>query len=360
MTCRPEVLNLPIKGHRMANERQYSILRQGVDAWNDWRGAHPEARIGLEMVDLHKAKVAGVDFSGARLGGAILDYADLTGANLNDADLTRANLRSARLSRTLLCGAALIGADLQNANIKAADLTTADLTGANLTGANLANANFTQVLLRSTSLVGIDLSTIIGLDTARHEGPSYVSIDTIYRSRGNIPQIFLRGCGVPENFIVYMPSLTGRAFEFYSCFISHSAEDKRFCERLYADLQAKGVRVWYFPEDATWGETVWGEIDRSIKIYDKLVVVCSENSLQSVPVQREIERALNREDKEHKNILFPITLDRYVFDKWEHSRQADVLAKVVGDFTGWEHDALKYEKAFERLLKGLQSASTAR
>ena len=152
-----------------------------------------------------------------------------------------------------------------------------------------------------------------------------------------------------------MRSLTGKAFEFFSCFISHSAKDKRFCERLYADLQAKGVRVWYFPEDAKWGETVWGEIDRSIKAYDKLILVCSKNSLQSEPVVREIERALNREDKDHKNILFPITLDRYVFDTWEHERKADILRKVVSDFSGWDKDAAKYEKAFDRLLKGLQA-----
>jgi hypothetical protein len=92
-------------------------------------------------------------------------------------------------------------------------------------------------------------------------------------------------------------------------------------------------------------------------VYDKLIVVLSENSLQSGPVSREIERALNREDAEHKSILFPITLDRYVFDTWEHERKADVLRKVVGDFSGLDKDAAKYEKAFDKLLKGLQAES---
>jgi TIR domain len=183
------------------------------------------------------------------------------------------------------------------------------------------------------------------------------SVDTIYKSKGNIPEAFLRGCGVPEDMIAYARSLRGKAIDFYSCFISHSAKDKRICERLYADLQAKGVRVWYFPEDAKWGETVWGEIDRSIKIYDKLIVVCSENSLQSGPVNREIERALNREDKEGKGILFPIRIDDYIFDKWEHERKADALRKVVGDFSGWDKDAAKYDKAFDKLLKGLQAGA---
>ena len=157
--------------------------------------------------------------------------------------------------------------------------------------------------------------------------------------------------------ITFVRSIKCSGFDFYSCFISHSAKDIRFCERLYADLQAKGVRTWYFPENAKWGETVWGEINRSIKVYDKLVIVLSENSLDSKPVLREIERVLHREDAEHKIILFPITLDRYMFDTWEHERKADVLRRVVGDFSGWDKDAAKYEKAFEKLVKGLQAGS---
>ena len=32
-------------------------------------------------------------------------------------------------------------------------------------------------------------------------------------------------------------------------------------------------------------------------------------------------------------------------------------AKFVGDFSGWDKDAVKYEKAFDKLLKGLQAES---
>ena len=118
--------------------------------------------------------------------------------------------------------------------------------------------------------------------------------------------------------------------------------------------------MWIFEEDAKYGASVWGEIDRSIKTYDRLVVVCSENSLRSGPVNREIERALIREDKECKGILFPIRIDDYIFNTWEHERKADVLRKVVGDFSGWDKDAAKYDKAFDKLLKGLQAESTRR
>ena len=81
--------------------------------------------------------------------------------------------------------------------------------------------------------------------------------------------------------------------------------------------------------------------------------------LQSEPVLREIERALQREDTEKKSILFPIRIDDYIFEKWEHPRKADVVRKVVGDFTNWK-DRDSYQKAFSRLLRGLKSEKPAK
>jgi hypothetical protein len=111
-------------------------------------------------------------------------------------------------------------------------------------------------------LSGVDLSNSIGLDCVNHWGPSSVGIDTIYRSGGKIPEVFLRGCGVPENFIQYMSSLTAKAFEYYSCFISYSSKDQDFAERLHADLQNKGVRCWFAPEDMKIGDKIRDRIDQ--------------------------------------------------------------------------------------------------
>jgi hypothetical protein len=43
--------------------------------------------------------------------------------------------------------------------------------------------------------VDINLSEILGLESVTHHGPSSVGIDTIYRSKGQIPEIFLRNAG---------------------------------------------------------------------------------------------------------------------------------------------------------------------
>ncbi len=148
--------------------------------------------------------------------------------------------------------------------------------------------------------------------------------------------------------------------KFQSCFLSHSTKDATFCKRLYRDLKARGVACWYFPETAAWGQSVWGEIGRGIQMYDRLLVVCSEHSLTSGPVLRELERALQREDDERRQtgvdhqIVFPITLDSYLFDNWQHPRRADLLAKVIGDFQGAKRRGPKYDAAFAELLKSLQ------
>ncbi len=133
---------------------------------------------------------------------------------------------------------------------------------------------------------------------------------------------------------------------------SVSTKDEESAQRLYADLQARNVRCWKFDENAKWGEPVWGEIDTAIRHYDKLVVICSQHSLESQPAIREIERALQEEDRDHKNVLFPIRIDDYLFDEWEHPRKADVVSKVIGDFRG-ANDLAAYSKAFPLFLDAL-------
>ncbi len=148
----------------------------------------------------------------------------LRGAILRGADLSRARLR----------GATLRGADLSRARLGGADLSRADLIA----------ANFDQAVVGYTVFGDNDLSETKGLETVQHTGPSLIGIDTIYKSKGKIPEIFLRGAGVPDTFIAYISSLTGSAVEFYSHgFISYSTKDQEFADRLYADLQSTRCRT---------------------------------------------------------------------------------------------------------------------
>lgn len=185
-----------------------------------------------------------------------------------------------------------------------------------------------------------------------------MGIDTFYHSKGNIPESLLRGAGIPDDFITYVPSLTARPIEFYKCFISFTETDDEFAEKLYRDLKAAGIHCWRWKEDAKWGKTLMKSIDEAVRLYQKVVVVCSEKSLNSPIVLREINRALLKEDVLARQgldneVLFPIRVDNYVLEGWEHHRKADVIEKNLGDFCQWRV-AEEYEKSLNRLIRDLK------
>lgn len=326
------------------NRSHLRELRRGAKSWNEWR-----RRNHAVLPNLRGASLApGID-----LYKADLSEADLTGATLEKANLGRALLYASTLVGSSLKGANLHGAQFDHSDLSDANLAEAELVAATFTGAILSGTKFTNSLLGSTSLDAVDLSSARDLDTVRHVGPSSIGTDTIFLSKARIPESFLRGAGVPDDFAAYTKSLVVNPIEYYSCFISYSNKDKDFAERLHTDLQNAHVRSWFFPADAKWGSGVWEAIDEPIRRYDKLVVICSKNSLQSGPVLREVERALRREDAEGKSILFPVQIDQYLFKKWDHPFKPDVLSKVVSDFRQWRsRDG--YRKAFGRLLRALK------
>ena len=58
--------------------------------------------------------------------------------------------------------------------------------------------------------------------------------------------------------------------QFYTCFISYASPDQAFAQRLYNDLQGKGVRCWYYPKTALQGRRVWEDIDPAIRVCMRL------------------------------------------------------------------------------------------
>jgi uncharacterized protein YjbI with pentapeptide repeats len=351
-------------GPAMANPEHLEILKQGVEVWNRWRINSFKVQPDLSGAELRRKNFRGTNLSDALLIEATLSSTDLSIANLSNADLTGANL-----SRTNLVGAECIQANLTNANLFDSDLFMANLTWTNLSHANLYKSDLTMATLTGsdfsevnleectfsrTVLCGVNLGSAINIEMAEHVGPSYIDISTLYRSGGNIPKSFLRGCGLPENFIQYLSSLTGKAFDFYSCFISYSSKDQDFAERLHADLQNKGVRCWFAPEDMKIGDKIRDRIDQSIKRHDKLLLVLSDNSINSEWVEDEVESAYEQEQKRGQIVLFPIRLDDAVMDTDKGWAAKLRRSRNIGDFTKWkDHDS--YQKALDRLLRDLKA-----
>jgi uncharacterized protein YjbI with pentapeptide repeats len=153
-------------------------------------------------------------------------------------DLSEANLSRAHLSHANLTGANLSGADLSSVDLRFTDLRRADLGDANLTRAKLGETVFGNV----------DLTSVIGLETCEHRWASIIDHRTLEKS-GSLPLAFLRGVGLPDKLIEYLPSLLNQPIQHYSCFISYSSKDDEFANRIHADLQNSGVRCWFAPHD---------------------------------------------------------------------------------------------------------------
>jgi uncharacterized protein YjbI with pentapeptide repeats len=331
----------------MTDDDYLTILGQGADFWNQWRSNNPTILPNLMMANLGGADLRRMD----------LRRIDLSWANLSWSNLREVDLRNTNLSEANLRGADLSGANLSGANLSGANLSWANLSGAHLNGADLSRANWGY-----TTITKLHLNQVTGLDTGRHWGPSSIGIDTIYLSQGKIPEIFLRRAGVPDSFIEHMSHLVVDAIQFYSCFISYSTADQAFAERLHPDLQSKGVRCWFAPEDIKGGRKLHEQIPEAIRLYDKLLLVLSENSMNSEWVKTEIYHARQDEIRTGKRKLFPIGLiDFEEIRKWQafdadvgKDMAREVREYYIPDFSAWKnHDS--YRKALDRLVRDLQA-----
>ncbi|HET9282602.1 MAG TPA: toll/interleukin-1 receptor domain-containing protein [Candidatus Angelobacter sp.] len=353
----------------MANPEHLEKLKKGVETWNKWRNENREIipdlsdaklnwsdlAVKLSRVNLSKADLSRTDLEGMNLIKAYLRGAHLTDANLSEADLREANLSWADLREANLSWADLSGTDFSWADLTGADLSQARLYNSLFWHSNIEKANFTGCRMGSTTFANVDLSKAKDLDAVEHGGPSTIGMDTIYLSKGKIPETFLRGAGIAENFITKMHLLT--AEPYYSCFISYSSKDQGFAKFLHAGLQQEGVPCWFAPEDLKTGDKFRQRIDEAIRINDKLLVVLSKNSIKSSWVEEEVESALEREQRQNKLVLFPVRLDDAVMKTklaWAASLRR---TRHIADFVKWQEPE-HYQTAFKRLLRDLQGEAT--
>ncbi len=330
----------------MADLEQMKLLKQGVEDWNAWRRENPRVRPKMSDADLSSTNLSRVDLSDADLADANLSRANLSGAFLNSTNLSRANMRDVDLRDALLNDADLRDVDLSDALLNDADLSGANLRGAFLSDANLSHADLSGAFLGSAFLGGaevyrtvfanIDLRNTKGLTEIRHLGRSHVELYSVQLPQDGSALHFLRGAGVPDEWIDEYRVRMMHPIQYHSLFISYSSKDEMLATRLHADLQAAGVRCWFAPEDMKIGDRIRQRIDEAIHMQDKLLLLLSEHALPSNWVANEVEAALEKEDRQQREVLFPVRRTRH-----------------IGDFTHWT-DPQAYQVAFDRLLRDLK------
>jgi len=364
---------------KMANARHVARLKRGVKAWNAWREAGRQNSAVIPPEDFYNApnlshaKLRGLDLAGAYLVGVDLQGADLRdtilkGANLRGASLYGTDLRGSRMVWCDISEAKLYGANFSGANLHGTDLrdsrfdhtpmirtnlSGADIRGCQFLGADLTRADLTYALLLQTVFGDTTLRATRGLESCLHEGASIIDYHTLVKS-GRLPVRFLRECGLSNGFISKLPAVLDAQAPL-RCFISYSIKNERLAERLDGDLQEHDIRCWYFRKHAVAGGILEKEIADYIERYDKVILICSKDSLQSAEVLKEVELALQKEVRTGKEVLVPIRIDDYVFGEWRHRRTRDVIAKTIADFRGWSRNADLYRHSFDRLFTALHA-----
>ena len=405
----------------MANMEHVQLVKRGRDHVARWREANPDHNLDLNAAYMSYVRAPQVDISGADvrdadLMGAVLHRANLSGCYMNPCHLYHANLREANLSRARMNGANLRGADLRGADLSGADLDRAVLSDANLTGAKLVNANlgraslaganltdadltgasfvgaslvranmtnavcsnsdFFQTQFWSVELTGTDLSGSLfgysvfqdcdlsgakGLDQVRHDAPSTVGLDTLFRSHGQIPEAFLRGAGLPGAAVGFLETAKSDSTSLVNCFISCIDEDEEFAKVLREDLLAAGVRCWVFSQVVRGNPLVdrhstsdQEEVERWVRSYDKMIVLASAKSLEVEAILNDIVHAKQMQLSTEKWSLFLAAPDDAIMEPRSRSARTLAAEHVVFDLRGKQNDPETYQSEVERLAEALK------
>jgi hypothetical protein len=139
-------------------------------------------------------------------------------------------------------------------------------------------------------------------------------------------------------------------------FISYGGPDEEIVSKINKRIKAKGVKTWFFPDDALPGEKLHRMMHDGVNKHDRVLLVCSKTALIRPGVLNEIERVLEREAKEGgADILIPIALDDFVYGDWAPERKdiaGHVRARVITKISGDHNDLL--EEQIGKVVSALQ------
>ena len=408
----------------MANMEHVQLVRRGRDHVARWKEANPNEQLDLNAaymsyVRAPQVNISGADLRNSDLMGAVMRRANLSGCYLNPSHLYHADLREANLSSALFNGSNMRGADLRGADLSGADLdrtvlsdanlsganlsganlqrssliganlTGANLTGANLSGADLVRSDLTDAVLNDADMFqtrvwgctvnGADLSgaalgytvfqdcdlrNAIGLESVRHDAPSSIGVDTVYRSGGKLPEVFLSGAGVPGSIATLQEAIAVAGRTRGELYISCRDADEEFARKLSADLEKLGITTWVFSERVRGNALVsrlsssdQEEIERWLRNYDKLIVVASSRAIEYETILNDITAARDKQQAADRWLLYFVAPDDGLMRPASRVARNMAAENVIFDLRAGDEGT--YQAELAKLAEALQQDQPA-
>lgn len=193
--------------------------------------------------------------------------------------------------------------------------------------------------------------------------PTGSSVDSVTMPFAPKILIYTNGLKVPIQSLISEFQNMGHQIEvidessmYKSIFISYGGPDEEAAGTLNKALKSVGVSTWFFPDDSIPGQKLHRMMHDGVNKHDKVLLVCSKDSLTRSGVLNEIERVLEREAKEGgSDILIPVTLDDYIFAEWNPERTdiaEQIKARVIINV---DPESDNYKQDIDKLVKSLKS-----
>jgi uncharacterized protein YjbI with pentapeptide repeats len=302
----------------------------------------------LENVLIHHATLNEVRLVGSSCSGLVM-----VRCQARYVQISRSSLRCFDLTGTYLEQSTFAGSDIDELGFLTSTLDAVDFDHCRISNPNVRETTFLQSRLGGfCEAVGRQVYHRCTVDWSS----ICLSRDSVLLER------FLIKTGMPDVFATYAlacaqsidPQLLIRLMR--STFISYGAPDVVFARRLHAELRRNGVMTFFFEHDAIPGKKLHDVMREEVNRYDRVVLVCSKDSLDRPGVRNEIEQALAREARAGgESFLIPIALDDYIF-QWQPNRPGmalEIRDRVVADFRGASDNTQQFEVAMKLLLRAL-------
>jgi len=340
----------------------------------------------LIEADLRGLDLRGADFTGVDISDVAFDGADLRAALFADVDGRRTSFRGADMRNCVIAcsqfGAVTFAkAKLDRCHMRDVTTYNVDFSDVSFSKANLSNVHFSVGSFYDCNFTGarfhrlafiqcLGLASSKGLTTIFHMGPSALDSVTLRENIVAMPDEFLLELGYSKQETETVKALYSSGIKFYSCFISYTRSEREIASMLQRDLIASGVSCWRDETDMRGGDYWRRQINEALRVYDKVLIICSRSSLRRSEVVEEIIEGIEQERASGRQKLFPITVDNYLFSKNarqnvmklpQRQQREDWLTYLlnyhVPDFSMWK-DREAYSCIFDRLLADLQADPT--